>query len=123
MAKGREETPILVNYPQLNESIKSSHYAFRIEAKVAGHVEISIDDGAWQPCRHGAGYWWYDWNVGKSGKHKAVARIRQQGGTESLTFPRYFMVGGGNGNGEKPAPKQAPMPTAAKKTPGRKPRK
>ena len=103
MAKSREESPILVNYPKLNEKITSNEYSFRIEAKAGGNVEISIDDGPWAPCRSAVGYWWFDWQVGTPGKHKAVARIRIDNGSETVTFPRYFLVGSGsNGNGEKP---------------------
>jgi len=104
MAKSREETPILVNFPKLNERIISNEYCFRIETKVSGSVEISIDDGPWTPCRCAVGFWWFDWQVGTPGKHKAVARIRQDNGSETMTFPRYFLVGSGsNGNGERPA--------------------
>ena len=111
MAKSREETPILVNFPKLNERITSNDYSFRIEAKVNGDVEISIDDGPWTPCRPAVGYWWYDWQVGTPGKHKAVARIRLESGSETMTFPRYFLVGNGvSADGEK-RPVEMALPT------------
>lgn len=97
MAKGNDEPSVLLNYPKLNEKITSSDYTFRIESRVGGSVEISIDDGPWQQCRDAAGYWWYDWSVGTPGKHKAVARILTTGGQTPTTFPRYFHVGNGDG--------------------------
>ena len=118
MAKGQEEPNILLNYPKLNEKITSSDYSFRIESRVNGAVEISIDDGPWQQCRGAAGYWWFDWSVSTPGKHKAVARVMTADGQTPTTFPRYFHVG----NGEEPAvlkPAQPAMQQIVRKN-GRK---
>ena len=76
---------ITVDYPQERESVVSRDYTFRIEAKAASRVEISIDDNEWQPCRQADGYWWYDWSGYLPGKHHAVARIQPQNDGQKST--------------------------------------
>ncbi|MFA5141170.1 MAG: hypothetical protein WC728_18265 [Elusimicrobiota bacterium] len=122
MAKGHEEPSILLNYPKLNEKITSSDYSFRIESRIGGAVEISIDDGPWQHCRDAAGYWWYDWRVGTPGKHKAVARVMTTEGQVPTTFPRYFHVGNGDATpAQKPQqPVQQPVQQEPVRKNGRK---
>ena len=47
------EVCVAVDYPQQGEKITAPCYTFRVGA--AGdpeRVEISIDQGPWQPCRH-----------------------------------------------------------------------
>ena len=84
---------ITVDYPQEREHIISRDYTFRIEAKGASQVEISIDDNVWQPCRQADGYWWYDWSGYMSGKHQALARIQTQNdGKQSTSQTRCFRV-------------------------------
>ena len=69
---------IAIDYPQESEHITSPDYTFRIEAKRASQVEISIDNDAWRPCRQAEGYWWYDWSGYMPGKYQAAAKIRAQ---------------------------------------------
>ncbi|MCX5795994.1 MAG: hypothetical protein NTY77_10905 [Elusimicrobia bacterium] len=69
---------ITVDYPQERVCVTSRDYTFRIWARAAGRVEISIDDNVWQPCRQADGFWWYDWSGYMPGRHQAVARIQPQ---------------------------------------------
>jgi hypothetical protein len=76
---------ITVDYPQERERITSPEYTFRVAARAASRVEVSIDDNAWQACRQADGYWWYDWSGYMSGKHQAVARIQPQNDGQKST--------------------------------------
>jgi len=91
--KGKDaDLTILVNYPKPNETIIPPHYAFRVETKVCGSVEISIDGGTWQACRRSVGYWWFDWQCETPGRHKLVARVVSNGKKAAAISPRYFQV-------------------------------
>lgn len=76
---------ITMDYPQERERVTSPDYTFRIEAKGASRVEISIDQNEWQPCRQAEGYWWYDWSGYMSGKHQAISRIQPQNDGQKAT--------------------------------------
>jgi len=76
---------ITVDYPQERERVISPEYTFRVAARAASRVEISIDQNEWRPCRQAAGYWWYDWSGYMSGKHQAVARIQPQNDGQKAT--------------------------------------
>lgn len=58
---------ITVDYPQERERVISPDYTFRVAARAASRVEISIDQNEWRPCRQAEGYWWYDWSGYVSG--------------------------------------------------------
>ena len=93
LSKPIAATAIALDYPKERERVISPDYTFRIEAKEASLVEISIDDNVWQPCRQADGYWWYDWSGYMSGKHQAVARIQAQNdGQQSTSQTRRFRV-------------------------------
>lgn len=81
---------IQLDYPQLGETVVSPQYTFRIGAEGAPAVEISINDGPWQPCRESVGFWWYDWRPDASGPCTAVAR--RADGIPAQTAPRRFQV-------------------------------
>jgi len=83
---------VAIDFPQQGERIVSPDYTFRIGAKTAGAVEISIDGGEWRPCREAEGYWWYDWSGYEPGKHKAVARVHPENGREIPSETRRFVV-------------------------------
>jgi hypothetical protein len=86
-------TTITLDYPKERECVISPEYTFRIEAKAASRVEISIDDNVWQPCRQADGYWWYDWSGYMSGKHQAIAKIQPQNdGQKSISRTCHFRV-------------------------------
>ncbi|HAH06828.1 MAG TPA: hypothetical protein DCM05_09935 [Elusimicrobia bacterium] len=76
---------VAVDYPQEKERITSREYTFRITARAANRVEISIDDGEWRACRQAEGHWWYDWAGYMSGKHQAIARIQPQNDGQKAT--------------------------------------
>jgi len=69
---------IAVEYPRERECITGREYTFRVAAKEASRVELSIDEGEWRTCRQADGHWWYDWSGYMTGKHQAVARIQPQ---------------------------------------------
>ncbi|MDR2709562.1 MAG: hypothetical protein LBC07_06280 [Elusimicrobiota bacterium] len=64
-----------IDFPMENDSIVGLHYAIRVGASKNGYVEISFNDGEWNPCRFGAGYWWFDWGYFKPGTYKISARL------------------------------------------------
>lgn len=82
-----------IDFPQRRDLIFSREYTFRIGASsgVSG-VEVSIDEGPWQPCREAVGYWWFDWSNFGQGRHQLVARGARPDGREILTSPRSFEV-------------------------------
>src|SRR5262245_44207967 len=84
--------PIL-DYPRHNEKIKSKHYSFRIGVPgLVKIVEIAINRGPWQACRHSVGYWWYDWSGYKPGKYQAVIRAQTAEGERIFSEPRDFLI-------------------------------
>ena len=66
---------IVIDYPVEKETIFGDVYVIRIGSSFDGFVEISFNDGEWQPCRFASGYWWFDWMYYKSGNYKIVARL------------------------------------------------
>lgn len=63
-----------IDFPQRGEVVMSPEYTLRIEAPGAQRVEVSIDGGEWQPCRHAVGYWWFDWSDYLPGPHQVRAQ-------------------------------------------------
>ena len=66
---------VIIDHPVEGETIYGDNYVLRIGASFDGYVEVSFNDGEWQPCRFASGYWWYDWMYYKSGNVKIVARL------------------------------------------------
>ena len=83
---------VAVDYPQRGERVVSREYAFRVSAEEKGSVEVSIDEGAWLPCRQAAGFWWRDWSGYGAGPHSVIARISLHKGRRSLSDQRDFIV-------------------------------
>ncbi|MEA3306756.1 MAG: hypothetical protein U9Q34_03125 [Elusimicrobiota bacterium] len=80
---------LVMDHPKNNETIRSWHYAVRVGAGAnCKTVDISIDDGPWQPCRHSNGYWWYDWTNYTPGTHQLVARMTKTNGQYLITKKR-----------------------------------
>lgn len=79
-AKPSDESFITIDHPKDGEAIHPHHYAVRIGAGGGSAVEISVDGGDWKPCRHTAGYYWFDWHNIPSGSHQLVARLQLQNG-------------------------------------------
>jgi hypothetical protein len=72
---------VVIDHPVNNELLHSAHYVIRIGATwTGGNVEISVDNGDWQVCRHSVGYWWYDWSGIARGKHTVQARLNNDKG-------------------------------------------
>ncbi|MFH1744473.1 MAG: hypothetical protein ABIH23_36175 [bacterium] len=88
-----EATSIILDHPQKGEKITSPHYTLRIGTlgKV-DRVEISIDQGPWQACRHSVGYWWYDWAGYAGGRHYVVAKAQTKDGQDVASETRKFQV-------------------------------
>jgi hypothetical protein len=72
---------VVIDHPVNNEVLVPGHYAIRIGASWGGIVEFQINDADWIPCRHNAGYWWFDWHNIPAGKHKLAARLVDNNGT------------------------------------------
>lgn len=82
-----------IEYPRQHETITSAGYSIRIAAMPgAKKVEVSIDGGAWEPCRQAEDAFWYDWFLFGSGEHELIARLPLANGQFLLTKPRLVTV-------------------------------
>lgn len=87
------EVCVLLDHPQQGEKITAPHYTFRIGTSGdTERVEILIDQGHWQPCRHSVGYWWYDWSGYTGGRHQAVVKAQTKDGQVFTSELRKFQV-------------------------------
>ncbi len=86
-------TRIAVDYPQENERVTSTSYTFRLSpAPELKNIEVSINGGAWQPCRASAGFWWYDWQGAAAGSYILLARGETSKGDKVMSARRQFVV-------------------------------
>ncbi|MFA5138536.1 MAG: hypothetical protein WC728_04820 [Elusimicrobiota bacterium] len=83
---------VVIDFPCGAETIRSDHYTLRIAAVEEGQVEVSLDNGPWQPCRSSQGYWWYDWSGYATGRHRAVARLNTTSGETRRGSEVGFLV-------------------------------
>ena len=85
---------VRVEYPCQGEAIARPSYTLRIAVAPgsADAVEVSIDQGAWLPCREGLGLWWYDWSGYAQGEHEITARTHTAGGGYAASTPCRFRV-------------------------------
>lgn len=105
---------VAIDYPRHDETITSNAYTFRVVAMPGiRKVEISINEGPWQPCRESGGAWWYDWSGYTAGDHEATARVMLADGRYLATEHRFFMVEL-KGADRTTAPRQAPRPAAGR---------
>jgi hypothetical protein len=76
-----------IDFPVEGEQMQEGPYAVRISAEVGCEVEVSINNGEWQPCREAVGYWWCDWEPFGARRCKLTARARCGSGrwTKSVT--------------------------------------
>lgn len=82
-----------IEFPHQDETIVSPTYTLRVAAPDAAEaLDVSIDQGAWRPCRKEVGYWWYDWSDYADGEHEIIARIRGRGGRWRMSAPRQLLV-------------------------------
>lgn len=76
---GKKKDPnahVAIDYPIESEIVSGLAYSIRIGASSnGGSVEISFNEGEWQPCRFNSGYWWFDWGYFKPGQYNIVARM------------------------------------------------
>ena len=83
---------VIIDYPKHGETITSRHYTIRMGAMDAKAVEISIDNGPWQPARNSVGYWWYDWNNINQGTHEIIAKMHRADGSFLISKRRRCKV-------------------------------
>lgn len=82
-----------IEFPREGELVVSPEYAFRIAAPQDGWlVEVSVDEGAWRPCRAAVGYWWYDWAGFAPGEHRILCRQTHSSGVVELSTERRCVV-------------------------------
>jgi hypothetical protein len=83
---------VTVDYPESAGRVVSRDYTIRISTQAQGGVEVSINDGAWRPCRQAEGYWWHDWSGYGAGPHSVFARVRLPNGRAIVSERREFVV-------------------------------
>jgi hypothetical protein len=77
-----------IDYPFENETLGGPMYVVRLGVGGAEQVELSINNGDWQPCRFTSGYWWYDWSAIAPASYTLVARMKTSSGQWYRTPPR-----------------------------------
>ncbi len=70
------ECRLSIDFPQEKEKVREGSYSVRISSDPNSDVEISINDGPWEPCRESVGHWWFDWSPKSVARCKLVARSR-----------------------------------------------
>lgn len=91
--KKTDNSYIVIDYPTEGETISGLMYTIRIGASEKNNVEISINNGEWQPARNSSGYWWFDWGYFTAGKNKIAARlIDNSGKTIKTTEQRKVII-------------------------------
>jgi hypothetical protein len=83
---------VTVDFPESSGRVVSRDYTIRISTEAQGGVEVSIDDGAWRPCRQAAGFWWHDWSGYGAGSHSVFARVRHPNRRGIISERREFIV-------------------------------
>jgi hypothetical protein len=83
---------VTIDHPKNLETITARHYTIRISAENANGLDISINDGPWQACRHSVGFWWYDWSNFQPGTHQLVARMHTNNGEYLISKRRRCKV-------------------------------
>ncbi|HCE97094.1 MAG TPA: hypothetical protein DER10_01205 [Elusimicrobia bacterium] len=87
------EVRAVLDHPQQGEKITAPRYTFRIGAVGAiERVELSLNEGPWQPCRNSVGYWWYDWADYAAGRYQAAVRAQTKDGQVFTSEPCKFQV-------------------------------
>jgi len=82
----------VIDYPREGDTISSGHYAIRLSANAPQGLEISMNDGPWQKCRHAVGHFWFDWVNPSKGRHTIVARTAALSGRPQKSLPRTCEV-------------------------------
>lgn len=81
-----------IDYPKEGELVSPGQYTFRLGTHPAAvSVEVSLDEGEFNPARESGGYWWYDWRDYEPGPHKLTVRAADDKG-ETARAERAFTV-------------------------------
>jgi len=100
------EVRAVLDHPQQGEKITAPRYTFRIGAVGAiERVELSLNEGPWQPCRNSVGYWWYDWADYAAGRYQAVVKAQAKDGQTFTSEPHKFQVVSGTDQKQPKTPK------------------
>jgi hypothetical protein len=67
---------ISVEHPRIGQRSYFPESEYQVLDSSIEGLEISIDDGRWNPCRRGDGCWSYDWTGYQPGRRQAVVRVR-----------------------------------------------
>lgn len=93
MSEVTNKRVVAIDYPRHDETITSNDYTFRVVAMPGVRkVEVSINESAWEPCRHAGDSWWYDWSGYTRGEHEVTARVLLADGRYLATEHRFFTV-------------------------------
>lgn len=87
------EHPVEVDFPAEGEVVHGGEYAMRVGVGAdSERVDVRVNQGAWQPCRRAAGYWWFDWTAEESGLFEVTARSYPREGLVTRSQTRRFEV-------------------------------
>lgn len=96
----------VLDHPQQGEKITAPRYTFRVGTIGAiERVEISLNQGPWEPCRNSVGYWWYDWSGYTAGRYQLAVRAQTKDNQEFTSEPCKFQVVPGTEQKQPKAPK------------------
>ena len=82
----------LVEHPRIGQRSYFPESEYQVLDSSIEGLEISIDDGAWRPCRRGDGYWSYEWTDYQLGRSQAVVRIRPRRKVDEPRQTCLFLV-------------------------------
>ena len=83
---------ISVEHPRIGQRSYFPESEYQVLDSSIEGLEISIDDGAWRPCRRGDGYWSYEWTDYQLGRSQAVVRIRPRRKVDEPRQTCLFLV-------------------------------
>jgi hypothetical protein len=90
-ALAAEPEAVSIVLPKDGEAVPPFGCTFLVSARGAARVELSIDGGAWRPCRKAAGFWFLDWSAFGSGRHCVMARsVGSEGELGRSTLRRFL---------------------------------
>lgn len=83
---------ISVEHPRIGQRSYFPESEYQVlDASIEG-LEISIDDGAWNPCARGEGCWSYEWRGYQAGRDQAVVRVRPRRDERQARQTCLFLV-------------------------------
>jgi hypothetical protein len=85
--------PVSLDFPKEDEEIHGGTCTFLVTTHpAAAEVELSVNQGPWQPCVPDEGCWFFGSTGLAPGRHLARARMRTRDGCVMTTLPRRFRV-------------------------------